>query len=162
MTQNEINAVTGKKIFLAAVAMVVAIGAAQANEPFFPRRPKTFERLDSNHDGKVERGEFDTVASRRFNRMDADSNKVITSTEIDQIFQKSVERRKSRLLDLMDRDKNGAISEMELGKIVESMFLDADTDRDGALNLAEMQGFKRDVWRKRMTEGEKTPDGSAN
>jgi EF hand len=147
---------------IAAAFTVIVPMTATANEPFFPRQQKTFARLDSNHDGKVERGEFDRVAASRFGRMDTDGDKVITSAEIDQILQKAIDRRKGRLLSLMDRDKNGAISEAELDKIVDSMFIDADSDRDGALNLAEMQGFKRDVWRKRMTDGGTGTDGSAN
>jgi Ca2+-binding EF-hand superfamily protein len=61
---------------------------------------------------------------------------------------------------LLDRDKNGSITEAELDAIVDSMFTAADTDTDGALTLAEMQNFKRAPWRKGLmgTQPEVNPN----
>ncbi len=141
---------TNQIIALALVALAASTAATLANEPYFPKREKGFTRLDANKDGKVQRTEFEPVVSRRFARMDTNADKSITSAELAEAMQKAVERRRIRIMAVLDRDKNGTITEAELDNIVDSMFIGADTDKDGALTLAEMQGFKRADWRKRM------------
>ncbi len=42
-------------------------------------RTRTFERIDQDGSGQVERGEWDGYANRRFARMDADENGEVTS-----------------------------------------------------------------------------------
>ncbi len=138
------------KTTLAFLVLAATTTATLANEPYFPRREKTFSRLDINHDGKIARAEFAPVVNRRFDRMDTNADKSITSAELTEAMQKAIERRRARIMTMLDRDKNGTITESELDNIVDFMFIGADTDKDGALTLAEMQGFKRTDWRKRM------------
>lgn len=138
------------KTTLALLALTATTTTAFANEPYFPRREQGFTRIDANKDGKVQRTEFAPLVDRRFTRMDTNGDKSITSAELGEAMQKSVERRRMRIMAVLDRDKNGSITETELDNIVDSMFTGADSDGDGALTLAEMQGFKRNDWRKRM------------
>ena len=45
------------------------------------RRTRTFERIDRDESGQVERGEWDGYANRRFQRMDTDENKEVSFEE---------------------------------------------------------------------------------
>jgi Ca2+-binding EF-hand superfamily protein len=138
------------KTTLTVLILATTTTSGFANEPYFPRREKGFSRIDANKDGKVQRSEFAPLVDRRFTKMDTNSDKTITSAELSEAMQQAVERRRIRIMAVLDRDKNGSITEAELDNIVDSMFTGADTDGDGALTLAEMQGFKRNEWRKRM------------
>jgi Ca2+-binding EF-hand superfamily protein len=131
-------------------AFLVTTLAANAGEPYFPRKEKSFGTIDANKNGEIDTAEFSPIALRGFTKMDVNGDKTVTSAEIDQRMTEAIARRRDRLLQLMDRNKDGSITEAELDKIVESMFNVADTDHNGGLTLAEMQGFKRGIWRKGM------------
>jgi Ca2+-binding EF-hand superfamily protein len=148
------------KVILAALALTLTAANLQATEPYFPRKETSFMRLDMNKDGKLEQNEFNTAALRRFSRFDANSDKTVTTAEVDQLLQKGFEKRKARYLALMDRDRDGAITQDELDNVVSSMFAEADADRDGGLTMAEIQGFKRGAWARRMIDGKVS--GGAN
>ena len=45
------------------------------------RRTRTFERIDQDGSGRVERDEWDGYANRRFDRMDADENGEVSFEE---------------------------------------------------------------------------------
>ena len=52
----------------------LGIAAATPSARRAERRTRTFERIDQDGSGQVERGEWDGYANRRFARMDADEN----------------------------------------------------------------------------------------
>jgi Ca2+-binding EF-hand superfamily protein len=132
------------------VSLLAATAAYGAGEPYFPKRERTFSRMDSNHNGVVEVSEFAPVAQRGMARFDVNGDKSVTSAEIDQRLTEALQKRRSRLMLLMDRNRDGTITESELDNVIASMFNDADSDRNGGLTLAEMQNFKRAVWRKAL------------
>jgi Ca2+-binding EF-hand superfamily protein len=137
---------------LAILALTLMAGSAHATEPYFPKKERGFMKLDLNKDGKIERGEFDTVATKRFSRFDANSDASVTTAEVEQLLQKGFEKRKARYLAIMDRNRDGTITKAEFDSVVDAMFAEADSDRDGGLTLAEMQGFKRGAWARRMID----------
>ncbi len=139
------------RIILAIIAAAIAgTGVAMAAEPFLPRKERGFARLDVNKDGSIARDEFGKVAGRRFARMDVNGDKAVTAAEIDSVMQAALQRRRSRILQLMDRDADGTITQAELDKVADAMFNGADLDHNGGLSLAETQGFKRELWRRAL------------
>ncbi len=138
-----------RKFIVFAAGLAFFAGApALANEPYLPKSPKGFERADANRDGKIALAEITPLAERRLARLDTDGDRQVSAAELEARFQLAMKRRIERIVQLLDGDKNGSISEAELDKIVADMFNAADTDKDGGLTLAETQGFKRGAWRK--------------
>ncbi len=59
-----------------------------------------------------------------------------------------MERRRIRMMELMDSNRDGTITQAEFDRVVEDMFDKADADNNGGVDLAELKGFKRGPWRK--------------
>jgi Ca2+-binding EF-hand superfamily protein len=134
--------------FFGAVALFIVAGQALANEPYLPRNEKALVKLDVNKDGRISLNEIKPRMDKRLAIADADGNKAITSAEIDAMLQKRLERRRIRIMELLDGNRDGTITQLEFDRVVEDMFDKADTDNNGGVDLAELQGFKRGVWRK--------------
>ena len=134
--------------FFGAVALFVIASQAAANEPYLPRNEKALQRLDVNKDGRINLDEIKPRMDKRLALVDTDGNKIITSAEIDAQFLKRVERRRIRMMELLDGNRDGSITQAEFDRVVEDMFDKADADNNGGVDLAELQGFKRGPWRK--------------
>jgi Secreted protein acidic and rich in cysteine Ca binding region len=137
-----------KYAILGAVALSMTAGAVLANEPYLPRNEKSLQRLDTNKDGRINRDEIMPRMAKRFTAVDANGDKVVTVAEIDAMLQKRLEARRTKMLELMDANKDGSITEAEFNRVADSMFDKADTDHNGGVDLAELKGFKRGEWRK--------------
>ncbi len=138
-----------RKIIILTAGLALFAGVpALANEPYLPRSPKSFEKVDANRDGKVALTEITPLAERRLARLDTNGDKSVTAAELEARFQETMKRRIERIMRVMDANRDGAISEAELDKITADMFNTADNDKDGGLTLAEARNFKRGVWRK--------------
>lgn len=139
---------------LGSLALASSITTATlANEPYFPRGEKAFQRLDINKDGRISTTEFAPVMDKRVAAMDSNGDKALTSAEIDAALIKRVERRRIRMMQLLDANKDGTISEAELDRVVDDMFDKADADHNGGVDLAEVRSFKRGPWRKALLNG---------
>jgi Ca2+-binding EF-hand superfamily protein len=134
--------------FFGAVAVFVVAGLALANEPYLPRGERALQRLDTNKDGRLSLEEIKPRLQQRLALSDANGDKMITAAEIDGMLQKRLEQRRGRIMQLLDRDRDGTITQAEFDRVVADMFDKADADNNGGLDLAEMRGFKRGVWRK--------------
>lgn len=138
--------------FAAAFAGIFGVTAmlapALAVEPYLPKSPRTFAFLDSNDDGKIVLGEIAPRAGKRLLRYDTDGNHAVTVQELDAVMQQALERRRTRIMAVLDADKDGAITEAELDKFVEAMFNEADSDRDGGVTIEEAQNFKVSAWKR--------------
>lgn len=142
------------RIMIAATAAAVGLAtvAAQANEPYFPRGEKPFLRLDANNDGKLAPDELAAATKKREWAIDANADRQLSAAEIEAAMQKRIAKRRERIMQLMDTNKDGAITEAEMDQVLNDMFDKADTDDDGAVSLAEIQNFKRAQWRKAYLE----------
>jgi Ca2+-binding EF-hand superfamily protein len=145
-----------------AVASIATATLSFANEPYFPRNERGFARVDVNKDGKIALAEFSPIAEKRLSRLDTNGDKAVTAAEIDGRFRELIERRRARIMALMDVDGNGTITTAELDKVTEAMFNGADTDKDGGLTMTELQSFKRAAWRRSFVESLKPQPSSAN
>ncbi len=131
-----------------ALALFIVAGNANANEPYLPRNEKALVRLDANKDGRISLDEIKPRMDKRLTLVDVDGDKQVTSAEIDSMLQKRLERRRIRIMELLDGNRDGAITQAEFDRVVEDMFDKADIDNNGGVDLAELQGFKRSQWRK--------------
>lgn len=134
--------------FYGALALFVMAAPALANEPYLPRNEKALQRIDANKDGRISLDEIKPRMDKRLALADGDGNKTITAAEIDTMLQKRLENRRNRIMQLLDSNKDGSITQAEFDRVVEDMFDKADADNNGGVDLAELQGFKRGVWRK--------------
>ena len=137
-----------KLAIIGAVALSMTAGMALANEPYLPRNEKALQRLDANKDGRINRDEIMPRMAKRFTIIDTNGDKVVTFAEIDAMLQKRIAARRTKMLELMDANKDGSITEAEFNRVADSMFDKADTDHNGGVDLAELKGFKRGEWRK--------------
>ncbi|MFO1034534.1 MAG: EF-hand domain-containing protein [Hyphomicrobiales bacterium] len=153
-----------KKISLMAMTLAGLTGfsaMALSAEPYFPRAQRSFDRVDANHDGKIEKGEFLPLASKRLARMDVNGDKAVSAAELQQRMEEALIKRRDRIMALMDANHDGSISESELDKLVEAMFNGADSDKDGGVTMAELKGFKTGQWRKSYL-GQTQPGSTGN
>ena len=130
--------------------VAAAGGLAMAAEPYLPKAQKSFERIDTNRDGKINLAEFTPVAEKRFLRLDVNKDNAVSTAEIDASLQAALERRRNRILANLDADRNGSVSRAELDKYVEAMVSGADTDGDGGVSFSEARIFKIAKWRKSL------------
>ena len=137
-----------KTTILGLVALTLTAGTVLANEPYLPRSERSLQRLDANKDGRINRDEIKPRMLKRFTDVDANADKSVTVAEIDAMLQKRLASRRERMLQLMDANKDGNITQAEFEKVADSMFDKADTDHNGGVDLAELKGFKRADWRK--------------
>jgi hypothetical protein len=137
---------------LVATGIAGIAGMAIAAEPYLPRGQKTFDRLDSNKDGKINLAEFIPLAEKKFMGVDENKDDTVSAAEIDKALQAAVERRRNRILTTMDADKNGSVSKAELDKYVEAMLNGADANKDGGVSFDEAKLFKMTKWRKTLGE----------
>lgn len=130
-------------VFVTAIGgSLLAAGPVLAMEPYMPRSPKVFAKLDSNADGKITAAELQPRAAKRFDRLDQNSNGEVTAAEIDTAFQKVIAQRRDRILRRMDKDANGIVSRAELDAFVVFMMDSADSNHDGGVSLDEAQRFR--------------------
>jgi Ca2+-binding EF-hand superfamily protein len=141
-----------KRTTIAGVGLLLATSAALANEPYFPRTEKALQRLDVNKDGKLTPDELAPLLLKRIALMDANGDKALTAEEIDKVLLDRVRKRRGRMMLLLDADKDGRITEAEVIRILDDMFDKADTNGDGAVDLAEIRAFKRGPWRKGLID----------
>ena len=133
--------------------------AAQAREPGMPRGERTFERLDMNNNGELERQELGARSERRFMRLDADNDGRVTRAEIEAWVNAIAQRRVDRIMSRMDANNDGAIAQSEVEDYVSSLFLAADADTSGGVTLQEARAY-HEAKRKSRAEARKRASAS--
>jgi Ca2+-binding EF-hand superfamily protein len=126
---------------------------ALANEPYFPRSEKGLQKLDINKDGKLTALELAPALMKRLTRMDSNNDKSLSAEEIDASMLERVQKRRGRIMLLMDADRDGKITQAEVDVVLNDMFDKADTNSDGGVDMAEIKTFKRGIWRKALIDG---------
>jgi Ca2+-binding EF-hand superfamily protein len=113
----------GRKLVLAALlGAAVPVGLAVAHEGGGARHEAMKEKFDANKDGKLDDSE---------------------RAAMHQKFEAKREARHAEMLATYDADKNGTLDEAERKSMREARaaerFAELDTNKDGALSLAEFQ-----------------------
>lgn len=133
------------KLSLAAAILAGALAIpslAFAMEPYLPKSPKPFGKIDANADGRVTAAELQSKAERKLLKLDADKNGDVSAAEIDAALTKAMEKRRDHLLALLDTDKSGGVSKGEIDAYVAKLVTGADADGDGGVTLSEAKAFK--------------------
>jgi hypothetical protein len=136
----KVTLLVGKILAIGAIAALTAT-TVQAREPGMPRGERTFERLDKNNSGALERDELGAKSERRFMRLDADKDDKVTRAEIESWLNRLTARRVGRIMDRMDANKDQAVSRAELQDYISGLFLAADTDKSGGVTLQEARDY---------------------
>lgn len=122
-------------------AMVASAGFAVAQGKGGHGERPSFEEVDTNGDGKITRDEMQARAGARFGEADSDGDGAISRDEMVARAMARVEKRIDRMMDRMDADDDGKITEAEMqqmrGKRMERMIKWMDKDGDGALSKEE-------------------------
>ncbi|HEY0505355.1 MAG TPA: hypothetical protein VGD42_17875 [Lysobacter sp.] len=117
-------------VFLA--CSVAAPVAAQVKADPAPQR---FDAADSNHDGKVDRGEYDGFVEELVLLHDNDGDRKLSRAEL------SSARDLSRF-DVIDADKDGFLTSAELAAFGDNDFAVMDGNKDGAIDRSEAEQHK--------------------
>lgn len=132
-------------------AIAVVPTAAFAIEPYLPKTPKVFAKLDSDSNGKISLDEFRPRAEKRFLKLDGNNDGAVSAAEIDAALKKAIDARRIRIMKTMDADSNGSVSKAELDDFVAKMISAADADSDGGLTLDEIRKYRVAKFRKPAT-----------
>jgi hypothetical protein len=131
----------------AAAIFLVCANPALANPGF---SEKFFSHLDLNGNGIVQRAEADRWFMQLFRNVDTDGDDRISFEESQSNFNLSLEQpvrrendRGGEAFDLIDRNKDGAISPEEFLASCGKFFALLDKDRDGQITLAEVRSSGR-------------------
>jgi Ca2+-binding EF-hand superfamily protein len=127
-----------KTIFVAAAALLVVAGAAQAQPS---RSAAMFERLDADKNGKITKAEMSAGRERMFKRLDRNRDGVIDEVEIEKA-RRAIEDRaagaEARLSGQWQRkDGDGKVSAAEF-QSRSAMFELADRNGDGVVSKDEV------------------------
>lgn len=137
---------------IAAIAAGSGMAIAKGGHGGGERGAQFFERLDSDGDGRVTREEMDAHAAERFASADANNDGKLDAEELAAAGEaRKAERAQSRverMLERLDADGDGTLSEAELSSNdrAKSFFDRLDSDGDGAVSTEEFESARAD-WR---------------
>lgn len=104
------------------------------------------KEMDKDGDKKISKKEATGCLAEDFSKFDKDSDGFITAAELKSMAPnrgKNQGRNKGRLMKMLDKDGDKRISKKEAkGKIAE-LFNQIDKDKDGYLDVKEMQSMRR-------------------
>lgn len=123
---------------IASLGFVLAVGSATAQADQKPRQ-MTFEQLDANADGNVTRDEMVDHRRLQFNRADTDKDGFVSLAELEAQGVERARQRAAGMMERMDADSDGKISQDEItaNRRSDKLFKRADIDGDGAVTRAE-------------------------
>lgn len=94
------------------------------------------ERVDTDHDGKISKAEFDAEGQAMFKRLDENGDGKIAENEMPQ---RHWARFGGQMFDRMDTDHDGNVSKAEFQAASDKMFQRMDKNGDGIIEKDEMQ-----------------------
>jgi Ca2+-binding EF-hand superfamily protein len=109
------------------------------------------QRVDTDHDGKISKAEFDTESTALFKKLDKNSDGKIAADEVPAHHWGP----KGGMLGRMDTDKDGRITKAEFTVGEDKLFQKLDANGDGVITQDEMQAAHR------HHHGGQAPDGNA-
>lgn len=135
-----------RSVFLAALIAAGFAGAAHAQEAGGKAKGpmKSFERLDRNDDGVVDRAEYEASIEKFFKRADADGDGVVDADEAKKAVEKAAARKAKagekmeKRLRRLDDDKDGKVTRAE-ALAPQGWFKRADKDGDGKVSKADLE-----------------------
>jgi len=131
----QVSAVLVATLLATSAATVVTAQSAGDGKD---RRAEMFQELDANNDGTVSAEEFNNRQDR-FARADADGNGLLTAEEMMATGREREERRVARMIERLDSDGDGALSQAEIEdrRNPARMFERLDANEDGVVSEEE-------------------------
>ena len=104
----------------------------------------SFETLDTDGDGQITKAEIEARGDERFSNIDTDGDGELSKEELIAQGAERREKRVERLLERLDADDSGSISQAELDAAPrrgggDRLFARADTDENGAISKEEFE-----------------------
>jgi Ca2+-binding EF-hand superfamily protein len=129
-------------IVASCIGLALALAGGQPFASAHGDKDAMFERMDSNHDGKVSPEEHAVEAKAMFENMDADHNGTVTEAEMTAAHDKMMGKTTDKKTENKAEHEMSAaekikltVAEHEAG--AKAMFDKMDTDHDGYLSKAE-------------------------
>jgi len=97
-----------------------------------------FEQHDTNKDGFITKDEMNGNWAGRFGEMDANKDGKLSKDELQQVMSDMRDNRMGMMMDRVDSDGDGQISEAEVTNFALKMFRKADGNKDGSVTMDEM------------------------
>lgn len=131
------------------LSLAIALGLAAIPAAPLWSQHLSFDRADTDHDGRLSRDEYKASRERQFGRFDKNRDGVVSSHDFARMatFRRSL-LKIDRTLATVDTDGDGVISREDVHAAGTPMFDAADLDHDGFLVEAEM-ALLRDALAKR-------------
>ncbi len=131
--------------FMALGVALVGGAVAQTTMDTPAQKPhgRSFDAMDTNKDGALEKSEAKGRLAKAFDEIDANKDGKITKDELKAGWQTPSADRKARMLARIDTDKDGKVSWAESEALAKARFDKVDANHDGFLDTAELsQGHK--------------------
>ena len=149
-----------KKTAVAALALAGAllggIALAQDDAPDMPppggpgegrgaMLAEMFDTIDANKDGKITQDELAAHRKAEFTATDTNGDGALSADELSaRMLAQMLARQSARMIDNMDDDGNGTLSEAEMDEgPVARNFARIDTDNDGAISKEEAAAMRQ-------------------
>ena len=137
-------ALTGALLGTVALAQNKGMGDGMGGEGRGGMLTQMFDAIDTDSDGKVTLAELEAHRKAEFAAADANGDGALSPEELSAHqmarIQARMAERTQAMLDNMDNDGNGSLSEDEMGQGPgERNFARLDTDNDGAISRAEAE-----------------------
>lgn len=136
--------------------LVIALGGAGfAMAEGRQDRGASFETLDQNGDGSITQAEMDAIAAERFATRDENNDGALSKDELLKGASARAERRVERMLDRLDANDDGQLTQAELserpgrGRLFERL----DANEDGAISQAEFDEARGKMRKNRRQGG---------
>jgi Ca2+-binding EF-hand superfamily protein len=130
-----------KSLVIAAVAILITAGAAQARTG--GRLADMFTGADSNQDGRISRGEFLAARNDRFGELDRNRDGVISAADFPRLAAFAAAKAKmDALITGADGNRDGRVTREELANAPTTMFDMADTNHDEFVDQSELAAFR--------------------
>ena len=113
-----------------AVALGMAMAATAHAQVKADPAPDRFDAADTNHDGRVDRAEYDGFVAELVLLYDVDRDGKLTRMEV-------ATARDPAKFDTIDADRDGALTLAEVAKYSDSDFAAMDANGDGAIDRTE-------------------------
>lgn len=152
------------------VLLVLAIGVAlpvMAHDRSGSQRGPDFSTLDTNGDGQITREEMQSRSAERFETADTNGDGLLTAQEMtaraDAERSDRIERRVQRMIEELDANADGALSQAELlDRRAERLFERADQNEDGSISEDEFAQARDSMMRRSGKNGGPRSETSQN
>jgi Ca2+-binding EF-hand superfamily protein len=123
-------------VFAVASAFAGGACAQQTGSPTVSAQ-SLFNALDVNHDGVISQYEYDGDAVSAL--IDRNHDKQVSTPEFDPMLGRTVDGRSAGRVQVADRNDDGVMSDDEVRRGVYAQFKLLDLNRDGNLDVGELQ-----------------------